>query len=1496
MKKSILFIVLVLGSIHFGFTQNMTWGTNNNFTLHEQTIFPGENYMYSNIEGDSEIKSLNRLLSSTTSSYIKVFSISEFSSSPGGITLSNPSSDLNLRVSLKPISTSEFTFQSDDFIIAIRPQRKATGITIGGDKYQIVAQRGTSMSMTTIASVLNLTLSDVVNAELIMEKVGASTINFKYNGVVFATTTLTDTTIDYNLSFQTNTGQYFGFKYEFQGLDFSPLYYPCVTGLESSDKNWISNCSFDVNGNLKGSGISYSDELGRGIQKQSFDLKTGKRWISEVQYDSEGRPAFTTSSSPANLLGLEYTYKSDFTKKVDGTPYTNIDWENTTPEVVGKQEESTGWYYSTNNTNEPFQDITDYPFAKTTYSKLTPGAALKIEGGRQLDNNLPRSFSYTVPATQELYYVFGKNAFKGEETVNGKEVILKAFKTITIDEKGNENVVFMDSEGKALAGARSGGITNYEVLALVGEQGYIDVHVPKNITNTQISFENSVISDYTIYDLQTEETVTSMSGGNFYRLQLNTTTDENKAYITDEGGIVSNGKGIRYPVNYYDYALNYYDDTGMLIKSTQPLGFNDSCLSTIQENPEHSMGSTLTYNALRRLISSSSPDEGATNFKYRADGQLRFSQNTKQVLVNEFSYTNYDELGRPIESGVAMGNFSILDADIENFIATNYREQNFVSYDIIDASELNAFHIDYQTPSFLSSNVVKTQNDQTTSYYSYDVYGRLKWVVQDITGLGIKTIDYEYDPITSNVHKVVYQKHEASERFIHKYTYGSVNDRLIKVETSTDDMVFVEHATYQYYETGELKNIQLAEGIQQIDYVYTLEGQLKSINHPSLSSVNDPGTNTNDMFGMTIDYFSNDYQRTTTFPQVTGGTNQYNGNIKGITWNVDQDAGENPLQYTYEYNRDNWLTEANFNGNGNINVTVPETVTIDTTADPNQTVAASNSVNFLPGANVIAALGTEFNTVIGTATDGLYNATDYQVSNITYDANGNIQTLHRNKNTENGSNRMDELSYTYDSSKPNQLKQVVDAITEETNADDIKTQTSPNNYEYNEIGQLVKNNQEDVRYTYRANGLLTEIKKVSTDEPILKLYYNDKNHRVRKESFGDGGVLQNVTHYVRDMNGTAVAIYTNNIIEEHPIYGNSRLGIHFRQSDLDAYQLTDHLGNVRAVIIKSGSEAVSLTAKTDYYPFGMPLPNRNIEGNYRYGYQGEYAEKEEKLEGSINSFQLRLWDARIGRWTNPDPVGQYHSPYMGMDNRPNISIDPTGGCTVGIDCPKEFAWMGKGTIVLDEVVIGGNPSDGIKYTTDSVDRGVDFSNPIGKVNTGISTTKWVSDEFVSKFNKNHEQIINAAAEGKFVHEYKGIKRVWSSKFKGNQYVDVHDVTESKISTAKIFSKAKKFTYVGRTLAYIGDGASVAVAVYDVTLYHEGKITSERLAFRLVGNALATASGKIHPGIGILVGFGATGVEYIVFDAARDTGEYLVKNGARIPTTIGGLHRGFSMFK
>ncbi len=60
---------------------------------------------------------------------------------------------------------------------------------------------------------------------------------------------------------------------------------------------------------------------------------------------------------------------------------------------------------------------------------------------------------------------------------------------------------------------------------------------------------------------------------------------------------------------------------------------------------------------------------------------------------------------------------------------------------------------------------------------------------------------------------------------------------------------------------------------------------------------------------------------------------------------------------------------------------------------------------------------------------------------------------------------------------------------------------------------------------------------------------------------------------------------------------------------------------------------------------------------YKYGYQGQ----EYDAETGLNNFDLRQYDARIGRWFAPDPYGQYHSPYLAMGNNPVSQIDPDGG-------------------------------------------------------------------------------------------------------------------------------------------------------------------------------------------------------------------------------------------
>ena len=218
----------------------------------------------------------------------------------------------------------------------------------------------------------------------------------------------------------------------------------------------------------------------------------------------------------------------------------------------------------------------------------------------------------------------------------------------------------------------------------------------------------------------------------------------------------------------------------------------------------------------------------------------------------------------------------------------------------------------------------------------------------------------------------------------------------------------------------------------------------------------------------------------------------------------------------------------------------------------------------------------------------------------------------------------------------------------------------PESCNYNPIGQLIENKAEQIQYFYNASGLVTEV--WYEGSPKVKFMYNDRNHRVKKESYHNGSLL-NSTYYVRDVAGQVMAIYTEDSsppqLTEQPIYGAGRIGIQYTHG-LAVYELTDHLGNVRALFTKESATDSELEGYTDYYPFGMAMRRMRDADQYRYAFQGQYSEKDD--ETGLNSFELRMYDSRIGRWISPDPYGEFNSPYLGMGNNPVKYVDPDGGC------------------------------------------------------------------------------------------------------------------------------------------------------------------------------------------------------------------------------------------
>ncbi len=135
---------------------------------------------------------------------------------------------------------------------------------------------------------------------------------------------------------------------------------------------------------------------------------------------------------------------------------------------------------------------------------------------------------------------------------------------------------------------------------------------------------------------------------------------------------------------------------------------------------------------------------------------------------------------------------------------------------------------------------------------------------------------------------------------------------------------------------------------------------------------------------------------------------------------------------------------------------------------------------------------------------------------------------------------------------------------------------------------------------------------------------------------------------------------TETKVKEYPVYGSSKVGLYIEDKQKVMYKLSEHIGNMRAVIEKDDYGNVAILNTQDYYPYGSEMPGRtSIAQNYRFGYQGQFSEKD--AETGFNHFNLRAYNSKRGRRMTNDPYGQHWSPYMAMGNAPNMSVDPDGG-------------------------------------------------------------------------------------------------------------------------------------------------------------------------------------------------------------------------------------------
>ncbi|MES2628241.1 MAG: RHS repeat-associated core domain-containing protein [Bacteroidota bacterium] len=262
---------------------------------------------------------------------------------------------------------------------------------------------------------------------------------------------------------------------------------------------------------------------------------------------------------------------------------------------------------------------------------------------------------------------------------------------------------------------------------------------------------------------------------------------------------------------------------------------------------------------------------------------------------------------------------------------------------------------------------------------------------------------------------------------------------------------------------------------------------------------------------------------------------------------------------------------------------------------------------------------------------------------------------------------MNSLSYVYNAAKSNRLLQVKNpaATTAATLAygDEVVKNQAVNNYTHDLEGRLTGDVASGVYYTYyEASGLTKAVYSNAQKTILVEEYkYDEHGKRIEKLTYLNGAEKFRV-RYLNDVNGNAVEVveeaktgstWTLNATEKY-LYGSSRIGM--LRDNRYQYQLTDHTGNIRAMVSGTAT-APTVMSFTDYYPHGSPLPGRNYTASpNRYSFQGQ-----EKDATGKHAFELRMYDSKLGVWLTPDPMMQYASPYMSMGDNPVSFIDPTGG-------------------------------------------------------------------------------------------------------------------------------------------------------------------------------------------------------------------------------------------
>ena len=288
-------------------------------------------------------------------------------------------------------------------------------------------------------------------------------------------------------------------------------------------------------------------------------------------------------------------------------------------------------------------------------------------------------------------------------------------------------------------------------------------------------------------------------------------------------------------------------------------------------------------------------------------------------------------------------------------------------------------------------------------------------------------------------------------------------------------------------------------------------------------------------------------------------------------------------------------------------------------------------------------------------TGAIDNTGKYNLTDVTYDKMGNLETLKRlgwtsaspSLTNNTGLGTMDDLTYQY-ANGGNQLTNVAD-----NNASDT--------YGFKDV------NGSGTEYTYDANGNMTSdankgITGITYNHLNLPTLINVNTDNIQYIYDATGGKQQKIVSTGATTDYAGNYVYENNALQflshtEGYISPDGSGGYDY------VYQYKDHLGNVRLSYADSDGSgdidpATEIISEKNYYPFGLehkgynsvvsPNANSNAE---KWRFQGQ--ELTEDLGLNVHEFKYRFYDSAIGRFWSIDPLADgyvYNSPYNFAEN------------------------------------------------------------------------------------------------------------------------------------------------------------------------------------------------------------------------------------------------------